>query len=63
MRKLSPFDRKRLALEALMSERTVQKAYVSPMGVRESTRLRLARAAQRLGIDPPSRGAAPEGLS
>jgi DNA-binding LacI/PurR family transcriptional regulator len=54
MRKLNPFERKRLALEAFMSERTVQKAYVSPARIRESTRLRLVRAAERLGIEPPT---------
>ena len=50
------YDLRRLALEALMSERTVRRAYVQPEGVRESTRLRLARAAKRLGLPlPPAR--------
>jgi hypothetical protein len=62
MRQITPFERKRLALEALMSERTVQKAYLFPMRVRESTRLRLVRAAVRLGIEPPIVGN-PGGLS
>jgi hypothetical protein len=63
MRKLNPFDRKRLALEALMSERTVQKAYVSTAGIRESTRLRLVRAAERLGVEPPEDAAGSERTS
>lgn len=54
MRRITPFERKKLALEAMMSERTVQKAYEFPMRVREATRLRLVRAALHLGIAPPT---------
>jgi hypothetical protein len=44
---------RRVALEALTSERTARKTYANPRAVRECTRLRLALAASRLGLPPP----------
>lgn len=50
---LTNYELRRLALEALMSERTVRRAYDAPESIRESTRLRLSRAAKRLRLSPP----------
>lgn len=50
---LTTIDRRKLALEALATERTVARAYARPESVRESTRLRLRRAAKALGLPPP----------
>jgi hypothetical protein len=50
---LSPNQRRRLALEALAADRSVQRTYRDPSLVRESTRLRIREAALRLGLPPP----------
>lgn len=51
---LSVYQIRRLAVEAFANDRTVRKAYRDPSSVRESTRLRLAKAAQDLGFPTPS---------
>lgn len=50
---LTIYERRKLALEALTSERTVRRAYSAPDSIRESTRLRLTRAAKKLGFPQP----------
>ena len=50
---LTTHERRKLALEALTSERTVQRAYTAPASVRESTLLRLTRAARKLRLPEP----------
>ena len=50
---LTPIDRRKLGLEALMADRTVKRAYAEPDSIRESTWLRLRRAALKLGLVPP----------
>lgn len=42
-----------LAAAVATDERTIRRAYVAPLRIRETTRVRVTRAAQRLGIDPP----------
>jgi hypothetical protein len=44
---------RRIALEALTSERTAKRAYQRPGSIRESTRVRLTKAAERLRLPPP----------
>lgn len=50
---LSPHDRRKLALEALTTEKTIRRAYAHPGSVREATLLRLRDAARRLGLPVP----------
>jgi hypothetical protein len=50
----SPYDRRRLSVVSLgIDERTILRAYLEPVRVRESTWRRLAAAAEQLGIEPP----------
>jgi hypothetical protein len=50
----SPRDRKRLSVESLgVAEKTILRAYARPATVRESTRLRIAAAAVKLGLPTP----------
>lgn len=52
---LTPFERRQIAVEALgMDERTVAAAYANPSGVRESTLLRITKAARKLGLPAPT---------
>jgi hypothetical protein len=44
---------RRVAIEALTTERTARRAYREPGSVRECTRLRLARAAEALQLPAP----------
>lgn len=53
IRPLTSYERRRLALECLATERTVKRAYDDPEHVREATRLRVARAAVALGYPEP----------
>ena len=50
---LSSYQRRKLALECLASERTVKRAYADPDHTREATRMRIARAAVVLGYPEP----------
>lgn len=50
---LTSHQRRALALEAVASERTVRRAYLQPSNIREATRIRLAAAAERLGLPTP----------
>jgi hypothetical protein len=52
----SPFQRRQLSVATVgIDERTILRAYRDPSRVRESTRLRLAEAASKLGLPvPPS---------
>jgi hypothetical protein len=51
---ITAFERRQIAVEALgMDERTVEAAYATPSRVRESTLLRVARAAKALGLPSP----------
>lgn len=56
--RLSVYQRRRIAVEAHANDRTVKKAYCDPSSVRESTRLRLAKAARDLGLPLPPQSAA-----
>lgn len=50
----SPFDRKRLTVATLgISDAAIARAYTDPRSVRESTLLRLRRAAKELGLPSP----------
>ena len=49
----SPHDRRRLAMEAMTTERTIRRAYLRPGSLREATLLRLRAAAERLGLPLP----------
>jgi hypothetical protein len=54
---ITTFERRQLAVEALgMDERTVAAAYANPRQVRESTLLRLTKAAKKLGLPAPTDG-------
>lgn len=58
---LTTIDRRRLALEALTTDRTVARAYARPASVREATLVRLRRAAKKLKLPlPPLWAAEPE---
>lgn len=53
-RRLTAFERCQIAVEALgMDERTVEAAYATPNAVRESTLLRVNKAAKALGLPNP----------
>lgn len=47
------YDLRRLALEAICSERTARRWRENPEDVSENSRIRLERAAQRLGLPLP----------
>ena len=53
MPSLSVHDRRRLALEAFASDRTVKRVYQAPGSAREATLLRISAAARRLGLPIP----------
>jgi hypothetical protein len=53
-RVLTAFERRQVAVEALgMDERTIEAAYATPDRVRESTLLRVTKAANALGLPTP----------
>jgi hypothetical protein len=57
----SPFNRGRLTVESLgISDAAIARAYRDPASVRESTLLRLQRAAEQLGLPIPGAGLAPK---
>jgi hypothetical protein len=59
---ITAFERRQIAVEALgMDERTIQAAYATPNRVRESTRLRVNKAAKALGLPTPTELAAKSG--
>jgi hypothetical protein len=50
----TPFERRRLSVATLgISDAAIVRAYRDPSSVRESTLLRLKKAADELGIRPP----------
>jgi len=50
----SPFDRRRLTVATIgISDAAITRAYTNPSSVRESTLLRLQRAARELGLPSP----------
>lgn len=50
----TPFDRRRLSVATLgTSEGAIIRAYRDPSSVRQSTLLRLTKAARELGLEPP----------
>ena len=50
----SPFNRRRLTVATLgISDAAIARAYASPKKVRESTLLRLQKAAKELGLPVP----------
>jgi hypothetical protein len=50
----SPFDRRRLTVATLgISDAAIARAYRNPGAVRESTLLRLQKAARELGLPAP----------
>jgi hypothetical protein len=50
----SPFNRRRLSLATMgISDAAIARAYINPRSVRESTLLRLQKAAQELGLPAP----------
>jgi hypothetical protein len=54
-RRITAFERRQLSVEALgMDERTIEAAYAAPSRVRESTLLRIAKAAKALGLPSPT---------
>ncbi len=64
MRRMSyptPQQRRELAATAAIDERTIERAWREPSRIRESTRVRLTRAALALGIEPPPAPAAVKG--
>jgi hypothetical protein len=59
---ITAFERRQIAVEALgMDERTVEAAYATPDRVRESTLLRVNKAAKALGLPTPMELAAVAG--
>jgi hypothetical protein len=61
-RRITAFERRQIAVEALgMDERTVAAAYSDPTGVRESTLLRVRKAARALGLPVPTSSADAKG--
>jgi hypothetical protein len=53
----SPFNRRRLTVATLgISDAAIARAYTDPSSVRESTLLRLQKAALELGLPPPGQG-------
>lgn len=56
----SPFNRRRLTVETLgISDAAIARAYRDPHSVRESTLLRLQKAARELGLPIPGEGTSP----
>lgn len=56
----SPFNRKRLSVTSLgISDAAIARAYANPQSVRESTLLRLQKAARELGLPIPGEGQVP----
>jgi hypothetical protein len=54
------FDRRRLSVASLgLDDRTILRAYANPREVRESTLVRLRRAARELGLPEPGETEAP----
>jgi len=50
----SPFNRRRLTVASLgISDAAIARAYKNPQSVRESTLLRLQKAARELGLPVP----------
>lgn len=58
---LSPQQVRELAAAVATDERTIRRAYREPHRIRETTRIRVTRAASRLGIEPPP--ALPRGVN
>lgn len=53
----SPFNRRRLTVATLgISDAAIARAYTDPTSVRESTLLRLQKAALELGLPVPGQG-------
>jgi hypothetical protein len=53
----SPFNRRRLTVATLgISDAAITRAYKDPNSVRESTLLRLQKAARELGLPVPGEG-------
>lgn len=50
---ISTHQLRRVALEALTTERTAKRAYFRPHSVRDCTLIRLSRAATQLGLPLP----------
>lgn len=50
----TPHQRRLIAGEAILPERTVLRTYTDPSSVRNATLERVARAATKLGIDAPN---------
>ena len=56
----SPFNRRRLTVATLgISDAAITRAYRNPSSVRESTLLRLQKAARELGLPVPGEATAP----
>jgi hypothetical protein len=54
----SPFNRRRLTVASLgISDAAIARAYADPTSVRESTLLRLQKAAVELGLPVPGQAA------
>ena len=52
----SPFNRRRLTVATLgISDAAIARAYANPTTVRESTLLRLQKAAKELGLPAPGK--------
>lgn len=49
----TPHQRRLIAGEAIMPERTVLRVYVNPAHVKPATLTRVTQAAEKLGIEPP----------
>jgi hypothetical protein len=57
----STFDRRRLTVATIgISDAAIARAYTNPSSVRESTLLRLQRAARELGLPAPGEPRASE---
>lgn len=54
MRFPTPQQVREIAAAAICDERTIRRAYRTPTKVRHASYERIARAALRLGIDPPA---------
>ncbi len=56
----SPFNRRRLTVATLgISDAAITRAYKDPHSVRESTLLRLQKAARELGLPAPGQEVSP----
>lgn len=56
----SPFNRRRLTVASLgLSDAAIARAYTNPLSVRESTLLRLQKAARELGLPVPGEDVSP----